>query len=170
MKRIITVLLAATVLALPVSAALAQYPPAGGNVTVTTSDPNPDTGATVNIPVAVLDATSGPVADAACTATVSSQPGSDASVSPPSFTTDSEGKATLSLSTGSSNGAVTVEVSCGDLDATVTVPIGSISPPDTGAGLSSSEERGGFNLALLLLVVPALGAAGIATARVSRRS
>lgn len=159
MRRTVLLLISGILAIAPLSGAIAGYGTPNGSVTVTTSDPSPNAGDDVVIPIAVLDASGSPDAGVACTATVSSQPGAGATVSPTNVTTGADGSASVTLKTGSSDGAITVSVECdGDRDANVTLAVGSPpAPPDTGTGASATSAPGGLSALWLLVLLPALG-------------
>jgi len=145
--------------ALSVGVALAQYPTPEGNVTATPSDPNPGVEATIQLTVTATTATGGGAAGASCTAAISSQPGTGASVSPTTFVTGSNGQAVLTVQTGSASGQLRLSIVCGARTAAITLPVGAPpAPPATGTGI---ESRPGTAWSP---GTPTLGLAGLATA------
>ena len=149
--------------------ARAQYPPPGGNVTVTPSDPTPDVGDTVTLTIAVVDEDGNPVANQACVAQVTSQPGTGASVVNPNVQTDASGNATVQVNVGDTAGAVTVTVTCGELSGSAVLSVGQApAPPETGtAGTLAESGRPNWQLLLIAgLAALAVGGAGAAWLRV----
>lgn len=138
--------------------AFAQYPAPGGNILLVPSNPTPSTNSTVNINVTVRDAAGQPIGAANCTAAVSAQPGSGASVVPASFQTSAAGAAALTVQTGASAGEVRVQVTCGTVSAAgvlqVTAPGTAPSPsvvpgpPNTGTG---ENEAAAFPIELVVV-------------------
>jgi hypothetical protein len=142
----------AAVLALGASQVYAQYPPPAGNVVVSPAGPNPGVNGQTTFAVTVQSEAGAPAANVNCTASIASQPGSDASVFPTSFTTDGSGKANLTLKAGSSAGPVTVAVRCGELNATAVIAVGAgvPLPPDTGVGVSPAGDESGIEMSWVL--------------------
>ena len=199
MKRILALLVtavaASVTLAVP---AAAQYPAPQEPITISVSNPNPGVGETVTINIVIsgnqaraIDGdASGPLfvsarkpspamlqalafqqsAPYTCTSAVSG--GSGATVNPTNFTTDDEGRASLSLFTGTQPGLLTVSVQCGSLSSQVVIPVGGAAtppaPPATGFGPGPSEGSSipGF---AWLLIPAAIGVAGVTWASYARR-
>ena len=151
-------------------AALAQYPPPDGAVTLSPADPIPDLGSTTTLTVAVVDSAGAGVSGASCTAEITSQPGSTASIGNSNVTTDANGVASVEVSVGDSAGQVVVGIVCGDLEASIVLSAG-IAPgaPDTGSGNElASDSSGSSSLYLVggtLLVVLAGSLVGAAAMR-----
>jgi hypothetical protein len=140
--------------------ALAQYPPPDGAVSVSPSDPIPELGSNTTLTVAVVDSAGAPIAGAVCTAEITSQPGSTASVVDPAVTTGADGIAKIDVAVGDSPGAVVVGITCGDLEASIVLSAGATpGPPDAGSGgLLFDDESGSFSTYLIggsLLIVVA---------------
>lgn len=174
--------------ALGLTAAVAQYPQPQGAITVSVDNPNPLPGQSTGFSVLVVDSTGAGVGGRECTAAVTSQPGSDASVAPAAFVTGADGSANLTLSQGSVAGEVAVTVTCGELSTSAlfgtgrglppadsgTPPANGESPsgsdvpkpPSTGQGFEASD--GGMTLPLLWVAVAGIGALGAATVAVRR--
>jgi hypothetical protein len=157
MKRmIVAVVVSAIVAMMAVAPAAAQYPPPTGSVAVAVSDQTPGVGETVTVDV-VVSATQAAVPGGgghdilasvakpaaltqappyACTSSVAG--GSGATVTPTSFNTDAQGKATLSVFTGTQPGQLTVSVKCGELSSQVILTVGgggaTGTPPSSGGG------------------------------------
>ena len=150
-------------------AAHAQYPPPDGAVTLSPADPIPDLGSTTTLTVAVVDSAGDGVADAVCTATITSQPGTTASIANSDVVTDANGVATIEVSVGDTAGQVIVGITCGDLEASIVLSAGiAPGPPDTGSGgIPAGEGSGPFGLfpiggAMLVVLAAALiGAAAL---------
>ncbi len=144
--------------ALSVGVALAQYPRLRERHSDTV-DPNPGVEATIQLTVTATPARGGAAAGASCTAAISSQPGTGASVSPTSFVTGSNGQAVLTVQTGSASGQLRLSIVCGARTAAITLPVGAPpAPPATGTGI---ESRPGTAWSP---GTPTLGLAGLATA------
>ena len=164
---------AAALIALGASQALAQYPPPLGSIVTHPSNPNPGLNTDTSVTVTVNSDAGVPAGSVACGATMASQPGTDATVSPANFITDPSGQATLILGSGSTPGQVTIAVTCGQLSATAVVTVGAASPgdapkpPDTGAGVAigQSDDSSALLWALATAVAVTGGAAFIATKR-----
>lgn len=145
--------------------ARAQYPPPGGNVTVTPSDPTPDVGETVTLTIAVVDEDGNPVANQACVAQVTSQPGTGASVLNPNVQTDANGNATVQVNVGDTAGAVTVTVTCGELSGSAVLSVGEApAPPETGTGGNLAEGNGATWRLFLIAGLAVLAASGAGAA------
>ncbi len=129
--------------ALGLTAALAQYPSPNGNVTGTPTNPNPGTGATVQLTITATTVSGAIDPNAACTAAIASQPGTGASVAPTSFTTGSDGRAVLTVQTGSASGQLKINVVCGSRTAGIVLAVGAPpSAPNTGTGRASDVQSG----------------------------
>ncbi|MEX2245093.1 MAG: Ig-like domain-containing protein [Dehalococcoidia bacterium] len=148
--------------------ASAQYPPptgaciAGSSTTVTAP------GGTSQITITVRDANGAPVAGAQVVLTIVSQPGSGATLTPPSGTTGPDGTFTSTLQAGDGAGTVQVSVDCGEVTTAVSLVVGSpgqLQPPNTGTGdaLTGDDPIGAAILVLALLgsafALTAVGAA-----------
>lgn len=148
--------------------ALAQYPPpAGSGITVTPQNPNPPVGSNVQVTVVVREGTGSQIVSGgsqgqvlaalptAYTATVSG--GSGATVSPASGTTDAQGRATLTVFTGTVAATLTVKVTTpAGLTGQATLFVGTApAPPATGnAGFTEGSS-------FPTLPVAALGAVAV---------
>lgn len=146
MKLKMFVMTAVAASALGGGAALAQYPGPTGNVALSScSAPGaggslgtlqPNSSTCVN--TAVLSSGGQPVANAACTASVSG--GSGASVSPSTFTTNAQGTAQLTVTIGNSTDDVRLSVACGQATSTAVLDVAGTAPgplprpPATGQG------------------------------------
>lgn len=135
------------------STALAQYPPPAGTVTGASDADAAPTGGSVEVTCTVLDTAGAPVAGEACTFTIVSQPGTDASIGTGSVTeiTDADGVATATLNVGSTAGDIVVEVEARGLSSQVTVTAGGepgIAPPAVpSAPISQLPATGGGGIA-----------------------
>ncbi len=136
-------------------------PPLEEGVNITAEDGTVAAGGSTTLTITVLDASLNPVADAACTVSVSDQPGTTASVSPTSVTTDVNGEAEVTLNVGSTVGTVEVTADCGDNGSQVlAVEVVVAGLPPTGVGAAD----GGMNAGLWAIIglVLAAAAAGLA--------
>lgn len=175
MKNRMLALTAASLLALGLGQAVAQYPPPIGNIVAQPANPTPGLNQTSPLQVTVQSEAGVPAANVACSANVAAQPGSDASVLPASFTTDESGKATLSVTTGSMAGEVKVAVDCGALSVLAVLQVqggtadsGVPGPPNTGTGPAATDGPAPAAIWLAAAAVVALGG-GVAARKIIRR-
>ena len=159
----------------PVGAAPPQqniYPPVGPCVlVVSAAEVAPSTGECLPITCQVMDAEGAPSIDVECTPSISSQPGTDAALTPTSAMTDEKGEATAELCVGSTPGPivvlaeaegcqgqvqVTVQASTAVLpvQATVTAPA---APPATGAGMGGGDSSSAPLIAIWGAIALAVG-------------
>ena len=154
--------------------ALADYPPPNGSAQLNVSITSAGTGEAVTLTLIVLDADGNPVANAACTLSITDQPGSDASVAQTSAETDANGAITGILDVGGSLGAVVVTAICpvgagasDVLSASGTVVVsgtgtgGAALPPASlpSTGLSPADDGGGTGFAQLAITIAAVSGA-----------
>ena len=154
--------------------ALADYPPPNGSAQLNVSITSVGTGEAVTLTLIVLDADGNPVANAACTLSITDQPGSDASVAQTSAETDANGAISGILDVGGSEGTVVVTAICpvgpgasdvlsasGTVVVSGTVTGGAASPPASlpSTGLSTAEGGGGTGYAQSAIAVAAVGGA-----------
>ncbi len=152
--------------------ALADYPPPNGSAQLNVSITSAGTGEAVTLTLIVLDAEGNPVANAACTLSITEQPGSDASVAQDSAETDANGAISGTLDVGDSLGNVVVTAICPAgtdasdvLSASGTVVVsgtgGAADPPASlpSTGLSPAEGDGGTGYAQLAIAVAAVSGA-----------
>src|SRR4030042_6924000 len=102
----------------------AAYPQPSGSVTLTGSSTTVSVGGSTELTLEVVDSAGSPVAGKACTLYISSQPGTDASVTQDSTTTDAGGVITGTLYVGTTRGTVKVTANCGNLFAGLSVVAG----------------------------------------------
>jgi hypothetical protein len=130
-----TIIAIVAVAALGAGTALAQYPPPGGNITTSTAGNQ--------LTVTVSTQSGAPSPNVVCVASVGSQPGTGASVSPTNFTTNAQGRAVLNVTPGSGTGQVRIDIACGTLSASAVLPVGAQpAPPSTGSGGEDSSSSG----------------------------
>ncbi len=156
------------------SSAYGDNPPPNGSVEFEVSDTTAEPGEDVTLTVTVLDVDGDPVANAACTISITDQPGSDASVAQDSAETDADGEITGELDVGGSLGSVIVTVVCPTgpgasdvLSASGTVVVagtdGSAPPPaslpSTGFGSTGRDGGAGHTAAAMMIALVAVGAA-----------
>jgi hypothetical protein len=150
----------------------AQYPPPTGNVTVIAENMTPAVGTTVPVAATVRDQYGSVVAGVACTFVIVSQPGTSATVAPGPVSTDVNGVANTTLSTGTTAGTITVEAICGELTSQVSVVVGepvAVGLPPTGTG--DADMPAGVVWTLAMVAATALGIGGmLVVATVRRRS
>ena len=104
-------------------------------------------------------------------ASLLSQPGQGAKVTPLDVTTDENGQAKLVLATGDTAGVIKIQSVCGELSANVTIPVGQApGPPNTGTGFDSGLPLGAAALAMGGFAVAALGLTSVITRRRESRS
>jgi hypothetical protein len=108
----------------------ANYPPPAGSAELTGSSTTASVGGDVTLALTVVDSAGDPVAGKACEVYISSQPGTDASVTQDSAATDADGVITGSLYVGTALGTVQVVANCGNVFAGLSVEvIGVAAPP-----------------------------------------
>jgi hypothetical protein len=153
--------------------ASAQYPQPVGLCTVTPASANVPTNGTASFTVQTSQANGTAAPGVPGTVSIAKQPGNGASAVTPTYTTNDQGTALISITTGDTAGTVNVAVTAGTLSCasaiSVTAPQVSsnvIKPPDTGTGGTSS---GGMNVELLVLAGLGVAAAGAASLVVARR-
>ncbi len=146
-----------------VTMAQPAYPPiAPSAITASIDNSRPVVGATATLICNVVDAQGGPIEGATCAFAIASQPGTDASISPESALTDSQGRATAVLSVGSAPGAIIVRVTAGTVVSQVAVNAiaateASPTPAEIpGLGGASTGASGG-SAGHWLLLVPGAG-------------
>ena len=159
--------------------ALADYPPPNGSVAFAVATTTAAPGQAVTLTLIVVDVAGNPVANATCTLSITSQPGSGASVAQHSAETDANGAITGTLNVGGSLGSVVVTAVCPVgpgasevLSASGTVVVaGAVGPalppaslPSTGFGLA----QGGTWYAQLAIALAAAGGALLAFGAVRR--
>ena len=179
-RKVLPAIVLATVgllvaLAIAGETASAQYPPPVGSVTTSLSDPTPATGTSVTCTCTVLDTVGNPVAGEVCEFTITSQPGTDASLSSTTAVTNAQGIATVTLFTGSTPGTIVVEAEARSIEsqataiaeaATPVVPATPGAAPPTGVG----QGDGGTPLALWIVAIGCAGALGLASLLIVVRS
>ena len=169
MRRARMVLLALFALAaLPLGAAYAQYPAPVGACSIAPNQPSVLPNSTLTWTVSVLTGSGAPAPGVSGTVLLSSGQGTLAT---PLFTSDSAGKATISVITGAAPGDITLAVTCGSLQTSsilrVATPAVVPKPPDTGLGTTDSGS--GFPFLWMLVGVTLVGIAGASTVAVARR-
>ncbi len=166
--------LVASLLALPLfhGAARAQYPPPTGNVTLATETTAATPGSTVPISATVRDQFGSVVAGTTCTFSVTSQPGTDATVLAGPFITDASGVARSNLNVGSTPGTIVIDCLCGELSAQATVvnstEAAAVGLPSTGAG-QTDDSPAAIAWALTIAAGAALGIGGTLAVIMVRR-
>ncbi len=161
--------------------ALADYPPPNGSVEFEVANTTAGFGTAVTLTLIVLDADGNPVANAACTMSITDQPGSGASLVQNSGETDANGAITATLDVGGSEGSVVVTAVCpvgpdasDVLSASGTVVVagtsGPASPPASlpSTGLGLAEGNGGTWFAQLAIALAAVGGALLTFSAVRR--
>lgn len=147
----------------------------GGEGTGLQTDVNPETttisaddatvaaGGETNVTVNIVDDAGNPVAGTDCTFSITSQPGTDASVDAGPVTTDANGNATTTVQVGSTEGQIDIEATCGSETVTVSVVAGATAPaaaPPASlpqAGAEGVTPTGGSVNTLLVMLLAALG-------------
>lgn len=130
-------------------------PPAGEDaIAGEVSNPNPQPGETVELTVTVTDDAGNPRPGVACTFTIITQPGSDASLGATEATTDENGQATVPLNVGSTPGLVEVQADCEGLTEVLAVNVGGeVLAPETGSAPIDGSPAGALALAVLLATI-----------------
>jgi hypothetical protein len=132
--------------------------PGDDNIEGEVSNPNPDPGETVDVTVTVTDDAGNPRPGVACTFSVISQPGEDASLGATEATTDENGQASVPLNVGSTEGTVEVQADCEGLTEVLAVNVGGeVLAPGTGTGAGNA---GVSTVAVALIVLLAATCAG----------
>lgn len=123
--------------------ASAQYPPPSGSCAAVSSATISVPGGSVNLVVTVRDANGNPTPNTNVEVRVVRQPGSGATLDPPSGVSDANGQFKTKLTLGSGTGTVDVAVDCGDVETSVSVVAGAVAPdvapPDTGFGPTGDD-------------------------------
>ena len=132
--------------------------------TISADDANVSVGGQTNVTVNIVDGAGNPVAGTECTFSITSQPGTDASVDAGPVTTDANGDATTTVQVGSTEGQIDVEATCGGETVTVSVVAGAgaggaAAPPASlpAAGAEGVSSTGGSASTLLVMLLAALG-------------
>jgi hypothetical protein len=148
MKAILIALSVSAALVLGTSIAVAQYPQAGGSVTLTSASVNATLNGQVPLTCTVRDGAGAAVANTPCTIAIESQPGTDAAVGSLTITkmTDANGVATTTLRTGSTAGQIVVSATSGSFRSVtvVTVAGSSAAPPAAPVVVPPSPGDGGL--------------------------
>ena len=142
----------------------AAYPQPTGSATLSGSSTTVSVGGSTELTLALVDSAGSPVAGKSCELYISSQPGTDASVTQDSTTTDAGGVITGTLYVGTTRGTVEITANCGNLFAGLSViagaavappqaPVepGRITMPPTGVGPAADGETYGLGLIIALL-------------------
>ena len=157
----------------PSRGAHAQYPPPNGNCVIVTSASASAPGGSVNVTVTVRDGNGNPSANVPVPVNVTRQPGTDASVTVGSSTTNASGVVSGTLKVGTTGGAIDVTASPAGMSCKATVTVGAsavaseVALPNTGAG-SSSGGTSSIVWASLMLAVAGAFVAGMGLRRTSR--
>ena len=117
-------------------------------------------GGETNVTVNIVDDAGNPVAGTECTFSISSQPGTDASVDAGPVTTDANGNATTTVQVGNTEGQIDIEATCGSETVTVSVVAGAAASPPASlpqAGAEGVTSTGGSASTLLVMLLAALG-------------
>jgi hypothetical protein len=141
----------------------AAYPQPTGSATLSGSSTTASVGGSTTLTLAVVDSAGSPVAGKSCELYISSQPGTDASVTQDSTETDASGVISGTLYVGTTPGTVEVTANCGNLFAGFSVVAGTaaapqaplepgqITMPPTGVGPAAYGEPYGLGLVIALL-------------------
>jgi hypothetical protein len=145
----------------------AAYPAPAGSATLSGSSTSVSVGGTAELTLTVVNSAGNPVAGKSCELYISSQPGTDASITQDSATTDAGGVITGSLYAGTAQGTVKVAANCGNLFAGLSVVAGAavappqapvepaqpgrITMPPTGVGPAADGETYGLGPIIALL-------------------
>jgi hypothetical protein len=145
----------------------AAYPQPTGSATLSGSSTTVSVGGSTELTLAVVNSAGSPIAGKTCTMYISSQPGTDASITQDSATTDAGGVITGTLYVGTTQGTVEITANCGNLFAGLSVVAGAAAPPQaplepgqitgqitmppTGVGPAAYGEHYGLGLVIALL-------------------
>lgn len=162
LKVVVLAVVAALIGSLSAREAAANYPQPSGSATLAGSSTTVSVGGSTVLTLTVVDSSGDPIAGKSCEFYISSQPGTDASVTQGSTETDASGVITGTLYVGTTPGTVKVTANCGTLFAGFSVVAGTaaapqaplepgqITMPPTGVGPAAYGDHGlGLVIALL---------------------
>lgn len=119
----------------PRTASAQIYPAPNGYCLLALSSAFPPVGSTVELVVTAADNAGNPLPNLTGSAQIVEQPGTSATLTPSTFTTGTDGTATMQLYTGTTPGVVRVSSLCGDIEVATNLLIGTPpAPPPTGEG------------------------------------
>jgi len=157
--------------ALGARTASAQYPPPTGNCAVTVATASVAANGSATVTIVIRDANGNPVPNTPVSASITKQPGSGATVTLNSATTDANGQVTGTVQAGNAAGIVEVTATAPGVtcSAQLAAGQGAVAPeialPNTGTGPTAGS--GGPQGALVLLALAGLGVVAVGT--VARR-
>jgi hypothetical protein len=147
----------------------AAYGQPTGSATLSGSSTTVSVGGSTELTLTVVNSAGNPWAGKSCELYISSQPGTDASVTQDSATTDAQGAISGILYAGTAQGTVEITANCGNLFAGLSVVAGAavappqapvepgfITLPPTGVGPAADGETYGLGLVIALLAVGSL--------------
>jgi len=161
--KVVVLAVAAALIGLLSAKETAAYPQPTGSATLSGSSTTVSVGGSTVLTLTVVDSSGSPVEGKSCELYISSQPGTDASVTPDSTATDASGVITGTLYVGTTPGTVKVTANCGTLFAGFSVVAGTAAPPQaplepgritmppTGVGPAAYGESHGLGLVIALL-------------------
>ncbi|HEX5141762.1 MAG TPA: Ig-like domain-containing protein [Dehalococcoidia bacterium] len=127
--------------------ASAQYPPPKNTLVCTVSTIELKAGESTTLTATLTDSSGKPVAGEVVSFKVI---GGDASVSPPSATTNAQGKATTTITAGANPGNLSVSATASYAECRVTSEVSAIKPPTTGdGGLIDTKDLDSGNMAII---------------------
>ena len=141
----------------------AAYPQPTGSATLSGSSTTVSVGGSTELTLEVVDSAGSPVAGKSCELYISSQPGTDASITQDSTTTDAGGQICGNPYVVNTRGTLKVTANCGNLFAGLSVVAGTaaapqapvepgfIALPPTGVGPAADGETSGLGLIIALL-------------------
>jgi len=165
LKVVVLAVVAALIGSLSVKETAAYEQPTG-SATLTGSSTTVSVGGSTELTLTVVNSAGNPWAGKSCELYISSQPGTGASVTQGSATTDAGGVITGILHVGTTLGTVQVTANCGNLFAGLSVVVvagaavappqapvepGRIAMPPTGVGPAAYGEPSGLGLIIALL-------------------
>jgi len=165
LKVVVLAVVAALIGSLSVKETAAYEQPTG-SATLTGSSTTVSVGGSTELTLTVVNSAGNPWAGKSCELYISSQPGTGASVTQGSATTDAGGVITGILHVGTTLGTVQVTANCGNLFAGLSVVVvagaavappqapvepGRIAMPPTGVGPAAYGEPSGLGLFIALL-------------------
>ena len=159
----------------PARGANAQYPPPNGNCVIVTSASAAVQGGSVTVTVTVRDGNGNPQANVPVPVNVTRQPGSSASVTMDSSTTDASGTVRGTLHVGTTGGTVEVTASPAGMSCKATVTLGTttvapqVALPATGAA-HEPDNIGSTLWASVALAAAGAFVAGVGFRRTSRNA
>ncbi|HYM15556.1 MAG TPA: Ig-like domain-containing protein [Dehalococcoidia bacterium] len=161
------------VVAAHANSASAQYPPPSGNCAITIAAAQAAPGGSAPVTVTVRDVNGNPVPNSPVSVTITSQPGTDASLAMNGAATDANGVVTGTLHVGTTAGSVKIGATPSGNACSAEVVVGQgqvaaqVNLPNTGTGPGANGAPSVL-IALLVAAGSAVAVAGLGVRRMSR--